>query len=122
MHKLWQHIKKCQDRFDDYLKLKWSEMDIGEMEDEIKRMRTGLQPIKVQDRKCNTFLGIADEIKRWGIFIPMITDLKHNSMITPDGRHWKKVKETVKQEFEVNDALELKLLWLLRLFDYKDTI
>ena len=85
-------------------------------------MRTGLQPIKVQDRKCMTFVGIANEIKQWSIFVPMISDLKHGSMITPDGRHWKKVKETVKQEFEVNDELELKLLWLLRLFDYKDTI
>lgn len=33
MLKLWQHIKKCQDRYDDYMKLKWSEMDLGEMED-----------------------------------------------------------------------------------------
>lgn len=31
MLKLWEHIKKCQDRFDDYLKLKWTGMDIGEM-------------------------------------------------------------------------------------------
>lgn len=31
MEKLWQHIKKCQDRFDDYLKLKWTQMDLGEM-------------------------------------------------------------------------------------------
>ena len=85
-------------------------------------MRTGLNPIKVQDRKCNTFTGIAEEIKRWGIFIPLISDMKHDSMNTPDGRHWKKVKDTLKQEFTVDDNLELKLLWLLRLFDYKDTI
>jgi hypothetical protein len=52
----------------------------------------------------------------------MITDLKHDSMITPDARHWKKVKETVKQDFVVDENLELKLLWLLRLFDYKETI
>ena len=39
-------------------------------------MRTGLNPIKVQDRKCNTFVGIADEIKRWGIFIPLISDMQ----------------------------------------------
>ena len=85
-------------------------------------MRTGLNPIKVQDRKCNTFAGIADQIKRWGIFIPLISDMKHDSMNTPDGRHWKKVKDTLKQDFNVDDKLELKLLWLLRLFDYKDTI
>ena len=52
----------------------------------------------------------------------MISDLKHESMITPDGRHWKKVKETVKQDFKVDDNLELKLLWYFRLFDYKETI
>jgi dynein heavy chain len=122
MEKLWQHIKKCQDRFDDYLKLKWTQMDLGEMEDEIKKMRTGLQPIKIADRKCNTFVGISEDIKRWSIFIPMISDLKHDSMITPDGRHWKKVKDTVKQDFKVDQNLELKLLWNYRLFDYKETI
>jgi hypothetical protein len=59
MEKLWMHIKKCQDRFDDYMKLKWTQMDVGEMEDEVKKMRTGLQPIKIADRKCNTFVGIS---------------------------------------------------------------
>jgi hypothetical protein len=43
-------------------------------------------------------------------------------MITEDGRHWKKVKDTVKQDFKVDNNLELKLLWYLRLFDYKETI
>lgn len=43
-------------------------------------------------------------------------------MITPDGRHWKKVKDTVKQDFQVGDTLPLKLIWNLRLFDYKQTI
>ena len=58
MMKLWQHIEKCQNRYDDYMKLKWTGMDIGEMQDEVKKMRTGLNPIKVADRKCNTFTGI----------------------------------------------------------------
>ena len=105
MTKLWQHIKNCQDRFDDYMELKWSQMDVNQMEDEIKKMRQGLQPIKILDRKCNSFLGISEQIKRWGIFTPMITDLKHQSMITPDKRHWVKVKDTLKQEFSVDDNL-----------------
>lgn len=49
----------------------------------------------------------------------MITDLKHESMITPDSRHWTKVKATLKQEFNIDENLELNLLWNLRLFDYK---
>ena len=39
MKKLWQHIEKCQKKFDDYLDLKWAQMDINEMEDDIKKMR-----------------------------------------------------------------------------------
>lgn len=58
MKKLWEHIKKCQDQFDQFLKLKWDGMDLNEMEDLVKKMRQGLQPIKIADRKCNTFLGI----------------------------------------------------------------
>ena len=68
-------------------------------------MRTGLQPIKIADRKCNTFLGISQEIKRWSIFIPMISDLKHDSMTVKDDRHWAKVKQTVKQDFVVDQNL-----------------
>ena len=122
MKKLWEHIEKCQKRFDDYLDLKWSEMDINELEDEIKKMRQGLQPIKITDRKCGAFLGISNEIKKWSIFTPLIGDLKHDSMFTPDSRHWKKVKDTLKQDFTVGENLELSLLWNLRLYDYKDTI
>jgi len=122
MYKLWEHIKKCQDRFDEYMQLKWNDMDINEMEEQVKKMRTGLQPIKIADRKCNTFVGISEEIKRWGIFIPMIADLKHESMTTPDNRHWTKVCDTLKQSFAVDNSLELKKLWNLRIFDYKDTI
>ncbi len=67
------------------------------MEDDIKKLRQGLTPIKISDRKCNAFMGITDDIKRWGNFVPMITDLKNDSMITPDGRHWKKVKGQLNQ-------------------------
>ena len=102
--------------------LKWAQMDINEMEDEIKKMRQGLQPIKIADRKCGAFTGISNEIKQWGIFAPLIGDLKHDSMFTPDGRHWKKVKDTLKQDFTVGDDLPCSLLWNLRLYDYKDTI
>lgn len=91
----------------------------------MKKMRTGLQPIKIADRKCNTFLGISEDIKRWSIFIPMISDLKHDSMTTTEkdnDRHWKKVKLLVKNDFTVDSNLELKKLWEFRIFDYKEQI
>lgn len=31
MKKLWEHIKKCQDQFDLFLKLTWDNMDLNEM-------------------------------------------------------------------------------------------
>lgn len=31
MKKLWEHIKKCQDQFDQFLKLTWDNMDLNEM-------------------------------------------------------------------------------------------
>ncbi len=43
-------------------------------------------------------------------------------MNSADGRHWKKIKDTVKKEFEVNDQLELQTIWDLKLFDFKDGI
>lgn len=60
MKKLWEHIEKCQIQFEDFLKLKWSEMDVNEMEDLVKKLRQGLQPIKIADRKCNTFVGVSE--------------------------------------------------------------
>jgi hypothetical protein len=29
MKKLWEHIKKCQDQFDQFLKLTWDNMDLN---------------------------------------------------------------------------------------------
>lgn len=119
MKKLWEHIKKCQDQFDQFLKLTWTSLDLNQMEEDVKKMRQGLQTIKIADRKCNSFTGITEEIKKWSIFIPLISDLKHESMVTEDNRHWKKVRTTVNREFEVDKNLTLKLLWELRLFAYK---
>jgi len=35
----------------------------------------------------------------------MISDLKHDSMTVKDDRHWAKVKQTVKQDFVVDQNL-----------------
>lgn len=31
MKKLWEHIKKCQDQFDQFLKLTWVSLDLNQM-------------------------------------------------------------------------------------------
>ena len=122
MLKLWQHIKTCQAKFDSYMGLKWATIEVGNIEDEIKKLRNGLQPIKISDRKCSSFVGISNDIKNWSTFIPMVSDLKDPSMDVADERHWKKVKDAVKRDFNLNNNLELKEIWDLKLFDIKDQI
>lgn len=122
MEKLWIHIKLCQGKFDGYLKLKWMDVNTGDIEDEVKKLRNGLQPIKISDRKCGAFVGISQDIKNWGIFIPMVSDLKDPSMDVADERHWKKVKTAVNQDFQELDKLDLSRIWGLKLFDIREQI
>lgn len=122
MQKLWHHIKLCEGKFNGYMDLKWSAINTGDIEDEVKKLRNGLMPIKISDRKCSSFMGISSDIKNWSIFIPMVSDLKDPSMEVEDQRHWKKVKSLVNQEFTLDDKLELKRIWNLKLFDTKEQI
>jgi dynein heavy chain len=66
------------------------------MDEEVKKLRKGLTDIKGVDRKSNVYQGLNDEIKKWGVFIPLIAELKDGSMIVDDDRHWRKVRDLVK--------------------------
>ena len=44
------------------------------------------------DKKCNAYLGIQDEVKRWLVFLPLIAELRDDAM---RDRHWKMIKEKV---------------------------
>lgn len=92
MCRLWDHTKVCQDAFRLNLSMKFKHFDCEEKEDQIKKLRNGLLPIKVSDRKCSAFMGITDEIKKWAVFIPLLTDLKDPSMEVEDDRHWAKIR------------------------------
>lgn len=62
------------------------------MDDEIKKFRKFLTDMKGIDKRSNVFMGIADDLKKWATFIPLLLELKDPAMNTPDGRHWKDVK------------------------------
>jgi dynein heavy chain len=85
--------------------LKYLEINPGDMEDEVKSLRKQLLDIKGVDRKSNTFLGINEDIKKWATFMPLLNELKDPSMIVEDGRHWKKVRDLVQKNFEVDNTL-----------------
>ena len=41
-------------------------------------------------------------------------------METKDDRHWNKIKDIVKSDFEVNEELKLVTIWDLKIFEYKE--
>lgn len=76
--------------------MKWGNVNTNDMEDEIKKLKKTLLDQKSIDRRANAFVGINDDIKRWGTFLPLLGELKDPSMEVEDGRHWKKLKDIVK--------------------------
>jgi dynein heavy chain len=67
------------------------------------------------DRKCNAYLGILEDIKRWLVFLPLIAELRDDSMRP---RHWQALKDKVQKDFEVNETLLLKDVYNLNLNKY----
>jgi dynein heavy chain len=61
------------------------------MEEEVKKLQNALKVMKV-DKRCNAYGGILDEIKKWLVFLPLITDLAAPSM---RDRHWDDLKNKV---------------------------
>lgn len=92
------------------------------MEDEIKKFRKFLLDMKGIDKRSNVYAGIQEDLKKWGTFIPLLSELKDPAMNTADGRHWKEVKTVVNQDFAIGDEMELEIIWNLKLFDYKEKI
>jgi len=76
--------------------MKWGNVNTNDMEDEIKKLKKALLDQKAIDRRANAFVGINEDIKRWGTFLPLLGELKDPSMEVEDGRHWKKLKDIVK--------------------------
>jgi dynein heavy chain len=58
------------------------------MEDEVKKLQKTLKDMKC-DKRCNAYLGIIDEIKKWLIFLPLIAELADKDM---RDRHWNDLK------------------------------
>lgn len=92
------------------------------MEDEVKKLRKFLIDMKGIDKRSNVFTGINEDLRKWGTFIPLLTELKDPAMNTSDSRHWKEVKVVVNQDFAIGDDMELDVIWNLKLFDYREKI
>lgn len=115
---LWNHIGECQDVFDENMATKWDDVKSDDMEERIKKMLKGLKEMKV-DKRCNTYTGILEEIKKWMVFLPLAGQLRDPAM---KDRHWQQVKDKVATDFELNDSLKLQFIWDLNIGKYQDDV
>jgi len=114
MRGLWEHISNCQGVFEHNQTSTWEDLEPAEMEDEIKKLQKSLKEMKV-DKRCNAYMGLFEEIKRWLQFLPLIAELRDPSMRE---RHWDSIREKVKVNFVVDSKLTLRDVYNLNLNKY----
>ena len=71
------------------------------------------------DRKCNAYLGVMEEIKKWLVFLPLIGELRDESMRE---RHWDSLKKEVQLEFNVDEKLTLRDVFNLNLNKHSEAV
>jgi dynein heavy chain len=118
MKVLWDHISECQQEFSGYLVNTWEKTSPFEMEDDVKKLMKTLKEMKV-DKRANAYLGLLDEIKKWLIFLPLISELRDPAM---RDRHWDAIRTKSKSNFVVDDKLILQDIYSLNLQDIKEDV
>ncbi len=75
----------------------------------MKKLFKKLKDMKV-DRKCNAYAGISDEIKKWLTFLPLVGELRDDSM---RDRHWDSLRKAINGDFVVDERLLLEDIYNL---------
>jgi dynein heavy chain len=114
--RLWSHIHKTNDLFKTYLDVSWAKVNASDMQEEVKAYNKELTMLKGIDRKSNVFQGISSEIKNWSLFLPIIEELKKDSMTVPDNRHWKKFQTIIGKDFTLTPETPLRTLWEFEIY------
>ena len=96
----------------------WVKSNPIEMEDEVKNKFKSLKEMRC-DKKSNTYIGIQEDIKKWLVFLPLITELRDPAMRE---RHWTALKVKVQKDFTVNDELLLRDVYNLNLNKYQEDV
>jgi dynein heavy chain len=118
MKVLWDHIDFCGKTFESFYSAKWIGLNAADMEDQVKKLMKTLKDMKV-DKRANAYVGILDEIKKWIVFLPLITELANDAMLD---RHWTDLKKKIGAEFTVDDKLVLKDIYDLNLGKYVEDV
>lgn len=88
------------------------------MEDQVKKLQNTLKNMKV-DKRCNAYVGILDEIKKWLVFLPLIAELADKDMRP---RHWDDLKSKINANFVIDDKLLLRDIYNLNLGKYQEDV
>jgi len=115
---LWEFIEKMQESFETYMSSQWVKSNPGDMEDEVKNKFKALKEMRC-DKKCNAYIGIQEDIKKWLVFLPLIGDLRDPAM---RDRHWAALKAKVQKDFTVNESLLLRDVYNLNLNKYQEDV
>jgi dynein heavy chain len=118
MQTLWDHIIVCQTAFQGYMDGTWENTNVEDIQDEINKLNNTLRGIKV-DKRCNAYVGILEEIKKWGKFLPLCLDLRSPSMRE---RHWDMIRAKVQNNFVIDENLKLKDVYDLELGKISDDV
>lgn len=97
---------------------KWVKSNPTEMEDDVKNKFKALKEMRC-DKKCNAYIGIQEDIKKWLVFLPLITELRDPAMRP---RHWAALKVKVQKDFTVDDNLILREVYNLNLNKYQEDV
>ena len=97
---------------------KWVKSNPGDMEDDVKNRFKALKEMRC-DKKCNAYIGIQEEIKKWLVFLPLIADLRDPAMRE---RHWTSLKNKVQKDFNVDENLLLRDVYNLNLNKYQEDV
>ena len=89
----------------------WPNIDPFVMEDQVKKLLSALKNMKV-DKRADAYDGLMKEIKKWMLFLPLIGELRHDSMRE---RHWDMIRKLVGNEFTVDDNLLLRDIYEMNL-------
>jgi len=115
---LWDFIQKMLETFEENMRSQWVKSNPTDMEDEIKNRFKTLKEMRC-DKKCNAYQGVQEDIKKWLVFLPLISDLRDPAM---RDRHWTALKNKVQKDFTVDEKLLLRDVYNLNLNKYQEDV
>jgi dynein heavy chain len=118
MKMLWDHIAYCQGEFESNMGTSWPSLEPGPMEEAVKKLMMTLKNMKV-DKRADAYDGLMKEIKKWLVFLPLIGELRNDSMRE---RHWDMVRKLVNSEFAVDESLMLRDIYEMNLPQFAEDV